>query len=72
MIVLLRRPGRIEEVRRELALLMSYEFEYTIQTPSRSVLLPIVARWSVFPLIAAPHLLIRKIDTFVGRQNSPD
>jgi diguanylate cyclase (GGDEF)-like protein len=72
MIVLLRRPGHIEEVRRELALLMSYEYEYTIKTSSRSVLLPIAARWSVLPLSAAPRLLIHKIDAFAGQQNSPD
>jgi diguanylate cyclase (GGDEF)-like protein len=72
MVVLLRRPGRIEDVRKELATLMHYEFEYTIKTATRSVLLPIAARWSLLPLIAAPRLMIGKIDTFVGQQNSPD
>jgi diguanylate cyclase (GGDEF)-like protein len=72
IVVLLRRSSRIEDVRRELATLMNYEFEYTIKMSTRSVLLPIAARWSLLPLIAAPRLLISKIDTFVGQQNSPD
>jgi diguanylate cyclase (GGDEF)-like protein len=72
MVVLLRRLSRIEVVRKELASLMNYEFEYTIKTPSRSVLMPIAARWLLLPLTAAPRLLISKIDTFVGQQNSPE
>jgi diguanylate cyclase (GGDEF)-like protein len=72
IVVLLRRPGRIEEVRRELSLLRNYEFEYTIEIPGRSVLLPIAARWSLLPLTAPPPVLIHKIDSFVGQQNSAE
>jgi hypothetical protein len=34
--------------------------------------MPIAARWLLLPLTAAPRLLISKIDTFVGQQNSPE
>jgi len=35
-----------------------------VQTASRTILLPIAARWTVFPSMAAPRLLMHKIDAF--------
>lgn len=64
LLALLPRPNRLEIVREEVARLMDIRCEHTVQTASRAILLPIAARWSVFPSMAAPRLLIHKIDAF--------
>ncbi len=64
LLVLLARPNRLEIVRDEVARLMEVRCEHTVQTASRTILLPIAARWTVFPSMAAPRLLIHKIDAF--------
>jgi hypothetical protein len=51
---------------------MESRWEHTIQTPSRSILLPIAMRWAVFPMMAAPRLLFHKIDVFAGSSQIPD
>jgi len=66
LLVLLPRPNRLEIVRDEIARLMEARCEHTVQTTSRTILLPIAARWTVFPSMAAPRLLIHKIDAFAG------
>lgn len=66
LLVLLPRPNRLEIVRDEIARLMEARCEHTVQTASRTILLPIAARWTVFPSMAAPRLLIHKIDAFAG------
>jgi len=66
LLALLPRSNRLEIVRDEIARLMDTRCEHTVQTASRSVLLPITARWTVFPSMAAPRLLIHKIDAFAG------
>jgi GGDEF domain-containing protein len=68
LLALLPRPGRLEMVRNELARMMDARCEHTVQTASRTILLPIAARWTVFPSMAAPRLLIHKIDTFAAQQ----
>jgi GGDEF domain-containing protein len=65
LLALLPRPNRLEIVRDELARLMDARCEHTVQTPSRTILLPITARWTVFPAMAVPRLLFHKIDAFV-------
>jgi diguanylate cyclase (GGDEF)-like protein len=64
LLALLPRPNRLEIVRDEMARLMDIRCEHTVQTASRTMLLPINARWTVFPSMAAPRLLIHKIDAF--------
>jgi GGDEF domain-containing protein len=66
LLALLPRPNRLEIVRDEVARLMDARCEHTVQTASRTILLPIAARWTVFPSMAAPRLLIHKIDSFAG------
>jgi GGDEF domain-containing protein len=64
LLIVLPRPNRLEIVRDEVARLMEVRCEHTVQTASRTILLPIAARWTVFPAMAAPRLLIHKIDAF--------
>ena len=73
LLVLLPRPNRLEIVRDEIARVTDARCEHTVQTASRTILLPIAARWTVFPSMAAPRLLIHKIDAFAetAEKNSP-
>lgn len=64
MIGLLARPQRLEIVREEVARLMDYKYEHTVRTAARTILLPVSARWTVFPAMASPRLLGQKIETF--------
>lgn len=69
---LLSRPGRLESVRSEVGRIMEARWEHTIQTASRSILLPIAARWAVLPMMAAPRLLYQKIDAFAAAPTPRD
>lgn len=66
LLALLRRPGSPEQVRREIEEAMESRLEHTIQTESRSVLIPLTARWSLFPMTAEPGLMFQKIDDFAA------
>ncbi len=71
LLAVLHRRSTIERVRSEMAQIVDTKLEHNIQTPSRSIMIPIAARWAVFPMMAAPRLLYKRIDTFsavlVGR-----
>ena len=72
LVALLPRVSRLEIVREELARVMATPFEYTVQTASRGVLLPVSARWALFPMMASPRLLFHKIDSFTNFQSGND
>lgn len=64
LLAFLPRPGAIERVRNEVAQIVDTKLEHTIETGSRSIMIPTAARWAVFPMMAAPRLLYQRIDTF--------
>jgi response regulator RpfG family c-di-GMP phosphodiesterase/GGDEF domain-containing protein len=67
LIALLPRTTDLERVSLELRRLLEHnKFEYTIQTSTRSVLLPVSPRYAVLPSTTEPAELIGKIDSFVG------
>lgn len=66
LVALMTRPATIDRVRMEVGEIMDAKWEKTIQTASRSILLPITARWAVMPMMAAPRLLYHKIDVFAA------
>lgn len=66
LLVLLPRPENIECVRNEVARMMATRMEHTIQTPSRSLLVPVSARWTVLPVMAATRLMCQRIDIFAA------
>ena len=72
LVALMSRPSRLEIVHDEVARLMESRCEHTVQTASRAILLPIAARWSVFPSMAAPRLLIHKIDGFAAAKSEQE
>jgi len=68
ILALLFRPNRLERVRDEVSRVMEHKYEHTVQTASRTVLLPISLRWAVFPMMNPPILLIRNIDSLIGHK----
>jgi diguanylate cyclase (GGDEF)-like protein len=65
-LMLIDRASRPETVREEFSSLMSQPFEHNVQTARRSIHLPVKCRWTLLPMMAAPRLLMQRIDTFVA------
>ena len=66
LVAVLPRQRSFQLVRGEFTHIMETRLEHSIQTPSRSVLIPVSAKWCLYPMMAAPRLLIRKIDEFAA------
>ncbi len=66
LLAILPRRSSIERVRLEIARIAETRLEHNIETPSRSIMLPISARCSLFPMAAAPRLMFQKIDAFAA------
>ncbi len=64
LVALLPRNVSLEMTRIAFNRVMETRLEHTIQTQSRSILIPISARWTLFPMMAAPRLMYQKIDSF--------
>jgi GGDEF domain-containing protein len=68
LLALVRRSTKIEILRDEIRYLMEQKLEYTVRTATRSVRLPVTARWTLFPTIASSPLLNQRIDGFASIQ----
>jgi GGDEF domain-containing protein len=68
LLALVLRPTKIETLREEIRYLVEQKLEYTVRTATRSVRLPVTARWTLFPTMASPRLLIQRIDSFASMQ----
>ncbi len=66
LLALMPRPSGLELVRSELSRMMETRMEHTIETPSRSIMIPVTPRWALIPMMAAPRLMYQKIDTFAA------
>jgi GGDEF domain-containing protein len=66
LVAVLARQKSLPLVRSEFTHIMETKLEHNIQTPSRSVLIPVSAKWCLYPMMAAPRLLIQKIDEFAA------
>ncbi len=66
LVGLIVRPGGIDKVRADVHGMLRERLEQKVHTEIRSFVLPITARWAVFPMMASPRLLIRKIDSFAS------
>jgi GGDEF domain-containing protein len=71
-LALLLRPAKIETLREEIRYLLEQKLEYTVRTATRSIRLPVTARWTLFPTMASSRLLIQRIDTFASLQPARD
>ena len=66
LLALMPRTDIIDMVRSEVSRIMAIKLEHTVQMASRSLLVPISARWTVIPVMAAVRLTCQKIDTFAA------
>ncbi len=71
-LAILRRPSNIEEVRKEIARIASSRAEELVEIGNRTVLLPVSASWTVFPMSASTRLLVARLDQFVASQSPAD
>ncbi len=72
ILALLERSESLERVRMELSRIASFKLEKMVDIGTRSVLLPVSACWTVFPMMAPVSLLATKIDEFVAAQLPPE
>jgi GGDEF domain-containing protein len=72
LLALVLRPAKIETLREEIRYLLEQKLEYTVRTATRSVRLPVTARWTLFPTMASSRLLIQRIDNFAAMQPAKD
>jgi hypothetical protein len=68
LVALLHRPSGVEQVRSELSRALETAMQHTIQTPTRSIMIPITARWCLFPMTATARITAKRIDDFIARQ----
>lgn len=66
LLAIVPRHSELLPVRKELARLMEPTLDYTVQTATRTVLLPVKACWTVIPFTPAPETLIDQIDNFAS------
>lgn len=69
MVAVLSRHGNIEEVRREIARIWNKPGEELISVGNKSVMVPLLTNWSVYPLHRSTDWE-RKLDTFVVSQGA--
>jgi diguanylate cyclase (GGDEF)-like protein len=72
LLALLYRAKSLEKVREEMSQLMNTKLECTVRTATRSIRLPVTARWTLFPMMASPPALLQKIDEFAATLNVTD
>jgi GGDEF domain-containing protein len=66
LVAVLSRQRSLPLVRSEFTHIMETKMEHNIQTPSRSVLIPVAAKWCLYPMMSTSRLLIQKIDEFAA------
>jgi GGDEF domain-containing protein len=71
-IVLLDRDERIDHVRAEFRHFADTKLEKTVEIGSRTVLIPISANWSIFPIAAPAETLMKRVETFTAAQVPKD
>ena len=72
IVALLERPLRIDRVRYEVRQFADQKLERTMELGQRTVLIPIAASWSVFPLMPPQDSLMRQIEAFTAAQAPRD
>jgi len=68
VIAVLEREERLEKVRMEIRRFIEVKLEKTIEVGNRTVLLPISASWSIFPVAPPMDELLKKMEAFVAAQ----
>jgi len=68
IVAVLERPLRIDRVRYEVRQFADQKLERTMELGQRSVLIPIAASWSVFPVLPPFDTTMRQIEAFTAAQ----
>jgi GGDEF domain-containing protein len=66
LLVVAPRTNQLQTILGEFGRLMERKLEFTVQTATRSVLLPINAHWAVYAFTPSPQSLIEQIDAFAS------
>jgi len=72
VVALLERTEPLEDVRRQIRKMLEAHLDQTFEIEGRSVMIPVSAAWSVFPLITTVSTAERQINTFIASQHSHD
>ncbi|HLJ17244.1 MAG TPA: GGDEF domain-containing protein [Bryobacteraceae bacterium] len=72
LLALLEREQTIENVRAEIRPFADTKLETMLEVGARTVLMPISAGWSVFPVVEPFEGLLQKIESFIATQVTHD
>ncbi len=72
LIALLERSDRLENVRTEIRRFADVKLEKTVEVGARTVMLPISASWTIFPVSSPMEDLLKKMEAFTAAQISRD
>jgi len=68
MIAVLEREGRLDKVCAEIRAFADAKLEKTVEVGARTVMLPISANWTIFPVSPPVEALLKKLDAFTAAQ----
>jgi GGDEF domain-containing protein len=68
VLAVLERPGPVEFVRKEMGQITATKGQELVNLGTRTILLPVSASWTVFPMLASACLMISEIEHFVASQ----
>jgi GGDEF domain-containing protein len=66
LMAIVPQADQLKPVRLQFSRLFDHKLEFSVQTSSRGVLLPVNARWTVFALTPDPAAVIQQIDAFAS------
>ena len=72
LLALIERSERIDRVRTEIRQFADLRLDKTIEVGQRTVLIPISATWSIYPLIPPLDAFLKQLDAFTAAQMSRD
>jgi len=72
LLALIERSERIDRVRTEIRQFADLRLDKTIEVGQRTVLIPISATWSIYPLTPPLDAFLKQLDTFTAAQVSRD
>jgi GGDEF domain-containing protein len=72
LVALLHRAERIERVRTEIRQFADTRFEKTVEVGQRTVLIPISAIWSIYPVAPPVDAFFKQLEVFTAAQVSRD
>jgi GGDEF domain-containing protein len=68
LVAVMEREDRIEKVRTEIRRFAEAKLEKTVEVGNRTILLPVSASWSIFPVAPPLEELLKKIEAFTAVQ----